>query len=65
MKIEVKEKRAPHSYRLIIYPDSLPSTGYVMTRQDLYSLYVELRDMFQEESIGAKAVVRSASELDE
>lgn len=48
MKTEIKNLATSTRHRLIMYPDGLPSTGYVMTRQDLYALYVELRDMFVE-----------------
>jgi hypothetical protein len=48
MKTQIKEQRVTRNYRLILYPDNAPSTGYAMTRQDLYALYVDLREMFQE-----------------
>lgn len=48
MKTEIKEQRVTRNYRLIFYPESGPSTGYPMTRQDLYGLYAELRELFQE-----------------
>jgi len=48
MKFELKENQVPRGYRLIMYPEGLPSTGYLLTRQHLYAIYVELRDMFQD-----------------
>ena len=50
MKTEVKQQTTSANYRLIMYPDGLPSTGYVMTKQQLYALYVELRDLFSQTS---------------
>jgi len=50
MKTEIKKKDASPNYWLILYPDGVPSTGYTMTKQDLYAMYVELRDVFQEDT---------------
>lgn len=46
VKIEIKQRAHSPGHRLILYPDGLPSTGYPVTRQELYAFYMELRDLF-------------------
>ena len=46
MKTEIKKRTVGANYLLIVYPDGVPSSGFDMRKQDLYELYVQLRDMF-------------------
>ena len=48
MKIELRESSDGGKYRLIIYSDNdqLQSNAFKLTKNELYSLFVLLRDIF-------------------
>ena len=48
MKTEIKKRSTGQGYRFIVYPWGQPSVGFEARREDLYGLYVQLRDFFQD-----------------